>query len=247
MEILAAAAKIKNLNPTPEQLEISSRGKSMLLAIPGHARFFRDRLEQKKQDMLAGRDNYFEYTKAQEALSILAYLPSPETVAVLGELIGDPVGRDGKALGGGKIWEGDGWLPVNSQIALACFEALPIENGPKLQQSDFGEENFEGVDKWKDWWNEVKAGKRTYRFVGSPIEYGPDGPVAAKELQRREHDRQRDGAPAGAAGSNGSVESPALKAQGGMNWMAALGAALAGVLLLIAGWKAFGKRGPRAD
>ncbi len=240
MEILAAASKIRNLNPTREQQEISSRARKTLISIPGHAKYFTNRLEKSKKDLQTGIISYHEYTKAQESLSVLAFLPSPETVSELGKLLNDPVGRDGKTLGGGDVWEGDGWLPVNCQIALSCLESLPIENGPQLIKGDVDIEVFIGVDKWKDWWDEVKTGKRTYRFVGSPIEYGPDGPVPAKELQRRERERQRDAVSGNSSDSNQSAtQQPAVESKS--KWTAIVAASFAGLLLLVAGWKAFRK------
>lgn len=241
IEILASASKIRNLDQTPQQDEIAKRAQKTLMDIPGHARYFTNLLEQKKQDMLANKVSYHEYTLAQEALSVLAYLPSPETVTELGKLISDPIGRDGKLLGGGDVWEGDGWFPVNCQIALRCFDALPIENGPKLTNDDFGAENFSGVDKWKDWWEEVKAGKRTYRFKGSPIEYGPDGPVSTKELEGRQHDRQRDNVSAGTSGSKKQEENTPANLDSRWRWAAWLGTAMASILLLIAASKVFRK------
>ncbi len=211
-----------------------------ILTTPNHAKFFTSRLEQAKEEMQANKISYHEYTKAQENLSVLAFLPSPETVAELGKLLNDPVGRDGKILGGGDVWEGDGWLPVNCQIALSCLEILPIENGPQLLKGDVDVEVFIGVDKWKDWWEEVKTGKRTYRFVGSPVEYGPDGPVPAKELQRRE--RQRE---ATSGNSIASKQADAEKPIEGskIKLTAIFASVVAGILLMIAGWKVYRRLG----
>lgn len=222
-----------------EQKTVFNRAQNLLLATPGHAIYFTSRLEKSKQAMLADEISYHEYTKAQENLSVLAFLPSPETVAELGKLLNDPVGRDGKILGGGNVWEGDGWLPVNCLIALSCLERLPIENGPKLVKGDVDVEVFTGVDKWKDWWNEVKAGKKTYRFVGSPIEYGPDGPVPVKDLQRRE----REAASVGSVASN-RQEAHEQISESKSKWPTIFAATFASLMLLIAGWKVFGKPKP---
>ena len=48
------------------------------------------------------------------------------------------------------------------------------------------------MDKWKQWWNEIRDGKRTYRFAGSSVEYGPDGPASTEKLARIALDRKRD-------------------------------------------------------
>jgi hypothetical protein len=44
--------------------------------------------------------------------------------------------------------------------------------------------DLDKVDAWKAWWNEVKAGKRTYRFIGSSVEYGPDGPIEKDKVRQ---------------------------------------------------------------
>jgi hypothetical protein len=48
------------------------------------------------------------------------------------------------------------------------------------------------VDVWKQWWNEIKSGKRTYRFKGSPIEYGADGPATPEQIEKARVTRERD-------------------------------------------------------
>ena len=68
--------------------------------------------------------------------------------------------------------------------------------------------NQERVDAWKQWWSEIKAGKRTYRFKGSPIEYGADGPATPVQIEKARATRERDEKrAAGHARLTGIVES----------------------------------------
>jgi hypothetical protein len=52
--------------------------------------------------------------------------------------------------------------------------------------------NQERADAWKQWWSEIKSGKRTYRFIGSNIDYGPDGPATKEQLERIAKNQRRD-------------------------------------------------------
>jgi hypothetical protein len=58
------------------------------------------------------------------------------------------------------------------------------------------------VDAWKQWWSEVKSGKRTYRFIGSPIEYGPDGPATKEQMERATKHQRREDRTTGGHGSS---------------------------------------------
>ena len=44
--------------------------------------------------------------------------------------------------------------------------------------------SWEDVPRWEKWFDEVKAGKRTFRFVGSDVIYTLDGPADAATLKR---------------------------------------------------------------
>jgi len=205
-----------------------------LISIPGHARLYQRRLENlrsavKKEPLFA-----FQYGKAQDELyEMLQYAQSAETVAVMGDLLNDPEGRNGKTILGGPISDGDEEMPINCQLASHTLAGLGIQSPPKAKPSSVG---FEDVDAWKQWWDEIKSGKRTYRFVGSPVEYGPDGPVSAKDLSRREHDRQSNPR----AGNVGTQEVASTPESLGIGSKVAAVVALA--LLAAGGWFAFGRR-----
>src|SRR5690606_26228155 len=48
---------------------------------------------------------------------------------------------------------------------------------------------YEYVYAWQNWYEQIKAGSRTFRFEGDPTEYDLNGPVPKEKLQRIERDR----------------------------------------------------------
>ena len=184
-----------------------------MLAIPGHAKYYQDKIEaireqvkanaklsaeEKKQLRKAGKPaaEFGDYLDVRrEAFEVLAQMPSPEAVAVLGHFLEDPEGRDGKNLFGNPFVFHDDSAPPLPNCGLACMAItnLGIEHAPI---SDVNTLNYvvmdpQQVDLWKNWWGEVKSGKRTYRFKGSAVEYGAEGPATREQLEQREKDRKR--------------------------------------------------------
>jgi hypothetical protein len=200
---------------SPERDDVITLLKSTLLAIPGHAKYYQDKIEAMREEVLVNsKKSAAEITKLQDdgleivdvwayeaycvnAFRTLAHIPSPECVAVLGFYLNDPVGRDGKTLLGDKRRNpGDDFDPraINSEGAAIAIRKLGIEHPPFKLYDDGGLSRVrdQEVDAWKDWWNEVKEGKRTYRFIGSPIEYGPDGPASIEVILRAQRNMKRD-------------------------------------------------------
>lgn len=200
-----------------EQRTIFDKAQSALLAIPGHAKFYQDQIEQTRtflkhyetltrdqqrrmeEDYLERREdlgsllNY--HGVRQNVFKILGLLPSPESVAVLGHFLEDPEGRDGKDVLGNPIFNGSDVIPSAPNCGKAYFALgkLGIEHPPIPQTvSEDVRLNQERTDAWKQWWSEIKAGTRTYRFKGSPIEYGADGPATPEQIEKARQTRERD-------------------------------------------------------
>ncbi len=196
-----------------EQQQIFDKAQVTLLSIPGHAKYYQDKIESLKAQVLAdAKISSDEEAKRQQAgnpvvyladydsyreksILMLEMLPSSETVSVLGDYLDDPVGRDHKNLLGQLIPGGQDYNPAlpNADYAAMAIRKLGIEHPPfQAPHSNPNEGIFDGeVDAWKDWWNEVKEGRRTYRFIGSNVQYGPDGPASKEVIQRVERDRKR--------------------------------------------------------
>ncbi len=186
IEALASWLSVVAPRPVDEyEWTLYRKTQDALLSIPGHASYYTNKIESlrsKIKSELYDEDeqgNYIrEYRDHQGAINIFGDLPSAESVAALGHFINDSEGRDGKTIIGTEHKIDDGFQ-VNCLLAMAGFNRIGIEKPPvNLKQAITTDNMFEYVEHWKDWWNEVKAGKRTYRFIGSAIEYGPDGPVA---------------------------------------------------------------------
>ncbi len=211
-DILASALVAIGPDPIPRDAvrqEIFEIAQSRLLAIPGHAKAYQDKIDKMRAEVLANSKKSFEELKemqdegheviddtvyvseAEKAIRTLKFMPSAETVSVLGYFLNDPVGRDGKTLLGKPYWRGDAAPALcNAELATDTIRVLGIENPPFRDNK--GVITPEEIDTWKDWWNEVKSGKRTYRFMGSNVEYGPDGPASQEAIQHVERDQRRD-------------------------------------------------------
>lgn len=227
---------VYSLNGTYRSVEIAAiraEATDLLLSIPGHAKYYQDKIESMRTEVLANAkksdDEIFEMQlKDQEvvyagtyerygamiAFPTLGLMPSAEAVAVLGHFLDDPEGRNGKTLlENNRSNPGDdfGPRPINSERAATAIRNLGIEHPPfKAPVGREREDLREGeVDAWKNWWDDVKEGRRTYRFIDSPIEYGPDGPASIEVIQRAQRNMKRDEERAAGHRKSPSVSEPA--------------------------------------
>jgi hypothetical protein len=191
--------------------EIRNEATNLLVSIPGHAKFYQNKIEKMRTEVLENsKKSPSELVKMQDAgievidvptylseteraIRTLRFMPSAETVSVLGQFLNDPLGRDGKTLLDRPLKRSGDSAPAlsNAHLATEIIRTLGIERPPFRDTK--GVITPEEIDAWKDWWNEVKEGKRTYRFIGSQIEYGPEGPATRAVVQRVERDQKRDG------------------------------------------------------
>ncbi len=248
-----------------DQTAVFERARDALVSVPGHARFYQERINRCRSEVQANAQKPGEEiarleregkwtglgdyeTIRKQAFQILRELQSAETVSVLGDFLDDPEGRDRKNLLGLPVEiSGTRKFGPNCLAASVALSNLGIEHPPSEFRRDFGyagsvsyinDEQLREVDAWKDWWNEVEAGKRTYRFIGSSIEYGPDGPASAEALKRialaDKRDAQRAGGKMRAAGQSGDEGEKPEGRSGVVIWTVSL-VLLAGLLGL--GWK----------
>jgi hypothetical protein len=101
-------------------------------------------------------------------LGMLGHIPSAESVKVLGHYLRKREESDIR------IHSPDTGCPAAESLTEL------ISDGP-LQT---WQASADDVPKWQQWFDEVKAGKRTFRFVGSSLEYTLDGPADAATLKR---------------------------------------------------------------
>jgi len=169
-----------------EQSEVFVRAQGMLLAIPGHAEYFAEKLNNDREVLDNFRNSHpgssgpylsTLVTDQMYAFKTLGSLPSVETVRVLGEFLDDERGKRSSE----KVYnpDNDGGEGPNAEKAARALTRLPIVPKPTTLQWDrIFENDIEGVTQaWKLWYQQVKAGNRTFRFEGDDTEYSLNGSV----------------------------------------------------------------------
>lgn len=196
--------KMDNLGhlPIPEQIEILSsivrigrrdelndehktvlrRSQSMLIAIPEHAEYYEKKIkdgmaliENQPDDGLPRRT--FNAPRI-EIFQILEQIPSPQIVRVLGDFLSDD-------RGGFEYKQGDP-MPTADDIAhgslrnsgYASIALYGLIDNPLTPYRGYFIENVD-VPEWRLWYNQVKAGNRTFRFKGDSTEYNLNGPAGS--------------------------------------------------------------------
>jgi hypothetical protein len=174
-----------------EREEVRKEIQTALFSIPGHAEYYRDKIEgltipylkssevwgkTGKDPMVNGKyigTLYGELDRARMwSLETLRELPSPETLRVLGEMLNDERMRI-KLLPDKSNLEEVHFVVSNSQKAAYTLHQM-IESPPTgMQYFDYDRD----IPVWQNWWRQVKEGSRTVRFKGDPQEYGFSGPV----------------------------------------------------------------------
>lgn len=202
-EIMARTLRWQN----EKSLEIYKSAQQKLLSIPGHAKYFTDKVDAEWESTaesvrklrsvlptdwekqppdseisksvakalfeLAPWRRYSEV--CSKNLGMLGHIPSTESVRALGRYLRN---RDETGL----VVQSPGtW-----NLAAESLTEL-ISDGPMHVWMASAED----VPKWQQWFDEVKAGKRTFRFVGSDMDYTLDGPATKERLEKIAKDRKR--------------------------------------------------------
>ena len=230
MDLLGRAAAFGSDDRMSDQKrEIFERSQAMLLAIPGHAEFYRDRINsarERMESLLAAGDEG-SYPAARYQLSnevmfgfdTLKQLPSVETVRVLGEFLFDERGYVKVPLENTterQRYESVKHSPVY-RISAATLAALPIVG--KLERPLMIHGSPEDTQPWKQWYLEIKEGRRTFRFEGDPTEYDLNGPAPLEKTARIARDRTREAERQSGSRRAGLVgEAPDQAAQAAPKW-----------------------------
>jgi hypothetical protein len=149
-----------------------------MLSIPGHARYFADqiKLEQKKftNDPTITRPRVAYNRMRGWNFLTMRHLPSPETIAVLGDFLADDKDQPGPR-DPSKSYDYD-IPPANSVHSAETINKIGLRNPPiKAEANAVHPDDL--LVATRAWWEEVKSGKRTFSFKGQPVEYRfkPDG------------------------------------------------------------------------
>lgn len=131
-------------------------------------------------------------TQAAEAkaLSLLARLPDPRVVRLLGDLLSGPEARGVPEAPANRIVCGPGSAGTPSSLLAARALGRMIANPPVDKYwEDYLSDDME---PWQRWYERVKKEKRSFRFKGMMQDYDLDGTVAvAKAGEQRPSKRER--------------------------------------------------------
>jgi hypothetical protein len=146
-----------------------------LLSIPGHARYFADEIKREQHQVahyptVTGPRGTYDFNRGLYFLT-MRHLPSPETIAVLGDFLADdkdqPDPRDPS-----KSYDYD--IPLaNSHHAAETLDKIGLRDPPvppaRHQVSPLIPEDY--LPYARAWWDEVESGNRTFSFKGQAVEY----------------------------------------------------------------------------
>jgi hypothetical protein len=159
-------------NRSPEVQVIYEKIQDELLSTPGHAKYLALEIKREQKEVAnyatsTGPRVEYDFNRARY-FKTLARLPSPETIAVLGEFLSDDIDTPRPLNSPHSDW---GENPrANSFGASFTIAATGLRDAPADKKSyDLSPE--EHLAKTRAWWEEVKSGKRAFSFMGQAVEY----------------------------------------------------------------------------
>lgn len=223
----------QNIFQVKERIEVYDLVQQTLLSIPGHARYFQQEIEREQESVKdcptsTGPRVSYDFNRGQH-FQTLAHLPSPETIQVLGHFLADDKDTPEPLMTPGSDWgENPRANSFASAFTLTTVGLRDAIGTPK----DYDTNPDAQLAKARAWWEEVKAGRKTFSFEGRNVEYrfkadgtwetmamvNPAGSGATTRPERR-----------GEAVADGK---PPSRVPGGWLW------ALVSVLVCLAGWLA---------
>lgn len=219
--------------PIPRREEVNRKLRSSLMAIPGFADRLLAKIHKERAIWKSGKIHDYDRVRL-DMIQTLEALPSPESVRVLGELLFDDSGVPYPLEKGFEQFSPPE-NPFFAQVALTkLLDDPPMEAGNSLSAAAIRAQ----LKTWQLWFEQVKAGTRTFRFKGDPQPYTLEGP-AERELRPGadgadpENHRRRTTQNREASGSEDSADDPAQRADHW--WMA--GGALGLVAAILLGWR----------
>ena len=199
IEELALAVSSLNLNFRPKGIwrgeevnELYWQARRRLLAHEGHATHFVDQIIKIHERLEADETNW-PLARSRIAIPInrLKDMPSHDAVTGLMPLLEMQSNWVGNRFYGREqiLYRGqrpdDGSLTIAGMASLALSEMGIIDGAPKTVTLPNGQKLQGLVDgdflvvAWKEWWQEVVDGKRTFGFEGDPNRYNHLGIIEA--------------------------------------------------------------------
>lgn len=140
--------------------------REQFLQSPSHAVYFKNKIEGLRKP---GETEYAKtHVRHEERywliVETLPQIPSPQVVELLGEYLYDD--RDTPP----PMLPTQDWIDVsaNSTLAVSALGEIGLKNPPVKKAAAYSKEDLE---TWKLWWEQVKAGTRTFSFEGKDIFY----------------------------------------------------------------------------
>ena len=149
-----------------------------MLSIPGHARYFADEIKREQKEVskyptITRPRGTYDFNRGLYFIT-MRHLPSPETIAVLGDFLADDKDKPGP-LDPSKNYDYD-LPPANSVYSAGAINNIGLRNPPMKTGANAAHPD-DLLAATRSWWEEVKTGRRTFSFKGQAVEYRfrPDG------------------------------------------------------------------------
>lgn len=153
----------------PNNVAMYQELKQGAIELPNHSKYLTQKIETERAKVAdhpyhSGMRNEFNCLRGTIIEDTLCHLPSPETVAALGNYLFDE--RDTPP----PMFPGQDWIDVESNAFLACkaLGKIGLRHSPGPPPSYEQEENLAA---WRLWWKDVEAGNRAISFEGEKVEY----------------------------------------------------------------------------
>lgn len=170
--------------PDPRWQRCYYLAQDAIISIPGHARYFTDKLEEMRPTR--EESEYYRY-RGWYFYDTFPHMPSPEMIQVLGTYLDDfrdsnspnlPLEKRTVMIDSHNPNESNRKTP-NAWRATYALSNIGLRDLP--QHPEMRSPHSKGsIDNWRKaraWYQEVKSGQRTFSFKGKSVEYRfkPDG------------------------------------------------------------------------
>lgn len=154
-----------------ERHAVLEEARAVLNAIPGHAEYYARKINAERQQVIDGKLDWKTYNREREdSFRMLVVMRTINSVRVQLHFLDDLKGHytDDLFPGQDNRCSNAGDAAANLQEIIGRPKELEYE--PDIRKH---------ATYWKAWWQDVEAGKTTFRFKDSPVEYNAKGQVAA--------------------------------------------------------------------
>jgi hypothetical protein len=167
-----------NIYQLKERFEVYDKVQETLLAIPGHSRYYADEIKREQKEVAQYPTNTgprvtYDFNRGLHFMT-MRYLPSPETISVLGEFLSDDIDTPVPLNSPDSDW---GENPrANSYFSADTIHKIGLRN-PPLSPTEPALMPEDHLALTRAWWDEIKSGRKAFSFVGQDVEYRfkPDG------------------------------------------------------------------------